>query len=688
MLGKLSDWAHHRSGFRTILSALLIENIPGGAKWRYVWGSCLAFVFSIQLITGLLLMTAYSPGASTAWSSAYYIQYEMDFGWLIRGLHHFGSQTMVVLLGIHMLQVVIAGAHLPPREVNWWLGLCLLASVLGLSLTGYLLPWDQKGFWATQVATNIAGNLPGIGSWLQKIVVGGPVYGHHTLTRFYTLHVGILPALVILLTIAHLAVFRRHGVTAPLSAKRLAEGDPEEHLPGDGWFWPDQAFRDLVVCLVIFGVMLGLVMYGSGHELEDWDDSGPPSITTYGYWAHAGQYGKGANLDAPADPARPYPARPEWYFLFLFQLLKYFEGEQEIIGTVIIPNGVLILLALLPLLGFGRMRKFGHVFGVFVVVLILTGAATLTGLALQADHADTQSAKLLRQEQEEAERLATRAVNLAHAGVPADGATLLLRRDPQTRGPALFRENCATCHSYGSFIPNEKAAASNLDGFATEPWIDRLLLNPGHADFFGRTKLTTMRGFIEETFPNFFIPAADQDKLPAEENQALEKDKADLKEIAHWLSKHPRNSSDRHDTNAFKEGQKLFKERTCSGCHAYEGQGGTRSNKGPDLTGYGDAAWLREMIMAPASPKRYGETNAMPSFRDLEGADAATVRLENAQIRDLLAKIPTKGDADARRKEIDSAHRLAQLSDVDREIIIRWLTGDQRVVFGGDPVAP
>ncbi len=219
MLGKLSDWLDQRTGFRKLRDALLIEHIPGGTKWRYVWGSCLVFVFAVQLITGILLMTAYSPGDSTAWGSVYFIQYEMDFGWLIRGLHHFGSQTMVVLLGLHMLQVVIAGAHLPPREVIWWLGLGLLGVVLGLSLTGYLLPWDQKGFWATQVATNIMGSLPVFGPFLQKIVVGGPEYGNHTLTHFYSLHVGVLPPLMIVLIIAHMAVFRRHGVTAPVNAQ-------------------------------------------------------------------------------------------------------------------------------------------------------------------------------------------------------------------------------------------------------------------------------------------------------------------------------------------------------------------------------------------------------------------------------------------------------------------------------------
>src|SRR3954470_13031854 len=189
----------HRTGYRRFISVMLIEHIPGGAKWRYVWGSCLAFVFLLQLITGVLLMTAYSPGDSTAWSSVYYIQYQMDFGWFIRGLHHFGSQTMVVLLGVHMLQVVIAGAHLKPREVNWWLGLGLLGVVLGLSLTGYLLPWDQKGYWATGVATNIMSGVPVIGPWLKNIVIGGTDYGNHTLTRFFALHVAILPALLVLI---------------------------------------------------------------------------------------------------------------------------------------------------------------------------------------------------------------------------------------------------------------------------------------------------------------------------------------------------------------------------------------------------------------------------------------------------------------------------------------------------------
>src|ERR1043166_7456842 len=344
---------------------MLLEGVPGGARWRYVWGSCLAFVFSIQLITGILLMTAYSPSSSQAWSSVHFIQYNMDFGWLIRGLHHFGSQTMVVLIALHMLQVVIAGAHLPPREVNWWLGIGLLSVTLGLSLTGYLLPWDQKGYWATRVATNIASNIPILGDDIKQLAVGGPDYGNHTLTRFYALHVGILPLSLIVLLVAHIMIFRRHGVTSNANIDGLVTNPGNEYAPGSEEFWPRQAFYDMFACMVVFAIMLSLVLYGFGHEVKTpiTEGENKATITDYEYWAKAGQRGKGADLDAAADrDTANYPARPEWYFLFLFQLLKYFPGDYAIFGTVIIPNGVMVILVLLPLLGIGFLRPIGYWF--------------------------------------------------------------------------------------------------------------------------------------------------------------------------------------------------------------------------------------------------------------------------------------------------------------------------------------
>lgn len=670
MIARLGNWLDHRTGYRKLMEVLLIEHIPGGAKWRYVWGSCLAAVFAVQLITGVLLMTAYSPGDSTAWASVYYIQYEMDFGWFIRGLHHFGSQTMVVLLGIHMLQVVIAGAHLPPREVNWWLGLGLLGMVLAMSLTGYLLPWDQKGYEATKVATNIMGNLPGAGPWLQKIVVGGPVYGHHTLTRFFTLHVAILPPLIVVFVIAHLSVFRRHGVTVSLvtvptnekgeptasveaSARRAhVEASAQRANKADGWFWPDQAFRDMAVSMVVFGLMIVLVLWGHGHKVESPDG---------GLWdrvAHAGRHGLGANLDAPADLAtEQYPARPEWYFLFLFQLLKLFEGEQEIVGTVIIPTLVGLLLFLLPLLGYGALRKFGHVFGVLVVSGLLVGAAVLTGMAIQADRNNEDFQK----QQAEAESRARRAVQLADAGIPEQGPKYLLRRDPMTEGKKLFQKHCAVCHSYKGEFEQGKFIASDLANCGNEEWIRGLFREPRSPHYFGRTDLKTMSSWISRT-----RKAAEK-----EGPEAVKDLETDFDLIAKWLATHPTEVpkiKEGEEPSGLQKGFLAFDKRGCTECHSFAGQG---MGTAPDLTGYGSPAWVRQMIIAPDLPSRYGDNNQMPAFRDLESHTAENTKSEYAA---------------AAGKNLANL-TINHLTDAERELIIRWLFKDDRVLFGGDAIA-
>src|ERR1051325_6583192 len=201
MIKRCIDWADQRTGCRRIVREALYENVPGGARWRYVWGSTLTFALAVQFITGIFLWMAYSPSSQTAWESVYYIQNGMMGGWLLRGIHHFTAQAMNILLVLHLMQVLIDGAYKAPREMNFWFGLLLLLLVLGLSLTGYLLPWDQKGFWATKVATNIMAIPPFIGPQLQRVVIGGADYGHHTLTRFFALHAGALPATITALVV-------------------------------------------------------------------------------------------------------------------------------------------------------------------------------------------------------------------------------------------------------------------------------------------------------------------------------------------------------------------------------------------------------------------------------------------------------------------------------------------------------
>ena len=330
-MNSLFNWFDQRTDAKKLLHEALFENVPGGARWRYVWGSTLVFCFAVQVITGIALWLAYSPGSQTAWESVYYIQHVMWGGWFLRGLHHFTAQAMTVLLVVHLMQVVIDGAYKAPREVNFWTGIVLLLLVLALSLTGYLLPWDQKGYWASKVATNIAGITPVIGPAVQRIVIGGTDYGHATLTRFFALHAGVIPGAIIAFIVAHVYLFRRHGLT-PKEPRRRP----------DAAFWPDQVMRDAVACLAVMGVVLALVLRFHG-----------------------------ATLDAPADGSEQYSAaRPEWYFLFLFQLLKYFPGGTEVWGAIVLPGLLLALLAALPF--FARWRL-GHRFNLGFLWALLAG---------------------------------------------------------------------------------------------------------------------------------------------------------------------------------------------------------------------------------------------------------------------------------------------------------------------------
>ena len=169
----LLDWLDGRTGYRRLVRAALVEPIPGGAKWKYVWGSALTFAVAVQFVTGLALWASYSPNAQGAWESVFHIQHNVAGGWMLRGIHHYMAHATMILLVLHLMQIVVAGAYRAPREVNFWFGIALLHVVLGLSLTGYLLPWDQKGYWATKVATSIASITPLVGPALQEVLVGG-----------------------------------------------------------------------------------------------------------------------------------------------------------------------------------------------------------------------------------------------------------------------------------------------------------------------------------------------------------------------------------------------------------------------------------------------------------------------------------------------------------------------------------
>ncbi|KAB2897863.1 MAG: cytochrome bc complex cytochrome b subunit [Kofleriaceae bacterium] len=311
----LGDWLNDRTGHRRALHVALEEPVLGGASFVYVMGSVLLFLLILQATTGALLAFYYAPSATDAWGSVAYIEDQVTLGWFIRGLHHHGASAMVIAVGLHMLQVIVYGAYKRPREVTWWVGVMLLGLLLAFALTGYLLPWDQTGYWATKVATGIAGETPVAGQEVQAALQAGNEYGNLTLTRFYALHVFILPALTFGLVALHVLLFRKHGATP-----RWGRSDAELARTAQP-FWPDQLFRDVVAMVVAF---LALVAWT----------------------VHTG----GAGLDAPADPSSNFDARPEWYFRPLFQMLKYFSGPMETVvalGAPVLVGGVLFALPFL-----------------------------------------------------------------------------------------------------------------------------------------------------------------------------------------------------------------------------------------------------------------------------------------------------------------------------------------------------
>ncbi len=213
MAARLGNWLDERLDWRQVWEAIFLRKIPK-VNWLYTLGSASLFVAINQIITGILLTIYYVPTPDHAYDSVQYITTQIPAGWLIRGLHHWGASAMVVLVVLHMLRVIFYGAYKFPREVTWFSGVFLLLVVIGFGFTGYLLPWDQKAYWATTVGTRIAGTPPLIGDWILLIVRGGEELSAMTLARFFGVHVWVLPATLLLLLLIHLYLVIKKGISA------------------------------------------------------------------------------------------------------------------------------------------------------------------------------------------------------------------------------------------------------------------------------------------------------------------------------------------------------------------------------------------------------------------------------------------------------------------------------------------
>jgi ubiquinol-cytochrome c reductase cytochrome b subunit len=342
MIRQVVAWLEERTGLETGIRNFLYEEIPGSSGWHQVFGSVAAFLFMLQAFTGIMLAFNYAPTPGEAYNSLKYIMAELTGGALMRGLHHWGASMMIVVVVLHMCQVFLWGAYKKPREATWLLGVVLLLITLAFGLTGYLLPWDNRAYWGTVVTTKIAASAPGLGPYLERLMGSDGTIGVVTFTRFYAAHVLLLPPITLILMALHIFLVRKHGV-----APAAIETKPPKK------FYPWQVFKDTVAIFAAF-VLLFVLAVAVKVPLE--------------------------RLADPTDTS--YIPKPDWYFLFLYELLKYFPGSLEIVGSVILPGLAVLGLFLIPFLDRGklaRLRQRTVAFG----VLILAGFLW-TGLTVKA----------------------------------------------------------------------------------------------------------------------------------------------------------------------------------------------------------------------------------------------------------------------------------------------------------------
>ena len=344
--GRLVGWLDDRIGFRALAPLVRKKRVPvhRHSIWYYLGGMAL-FLLVLQICTGVLLLFYYRPSAEGAFESVQFLMAEVKFGWLIRSIHSWGANLMVLTLFVHLFSTLLLKAYRRPRELTWISGVVLFGLALGLGFTGYLLPWNELAFFATRVGTEIPAVFPVVGDFLKETMRGGEDVTGATLTRFYALHISVLPGAAILVVALHVLLVQRHGMSVPPSVER------QETAPRTVPFFPNFLLRDLVGWLLALAILASAAAFFPAH------------------------------LGEKADPFAPAPSgiKPEWYFMFMFQTLKMLPARimglhGELIGVLgfTIAGVVLVLLPFLDRpLSDGRHREVWRYLAIFALIYVV-----------------------------------------------------------------------------------------------------------------------------------------------------------------------------------------------------------------------------------------------------------------------------------------------------------------------------
>lgn len=418
---------------RTTVREFFERQVPPGVTWWQTLGSALLVLLIAQALTGTVMALYYTPSPEHAYHSARYIGTAVPFGRLVRGVHRWAASGLVVLAVLHLLRVFLMGAYKYPREPNWMVGVTALVVILALAFTGYLLPWNQRAYWATTVGGRIVGTVPGVGQALQRLLLGGDTVGVLTLTRFFGLHVFFLPGLLTVLVLFHLLFLIRQGIAAPPRGD-FAAIRPEDYWPAyeavkaRGRPFYVHAVRDIVTVGVALAVVAVLALKA------------------------------GLPADSPADPTDVnYVPRPEWYFFPLFELLWWFNGKWIPVATVFIPAVFLLVVFALPLYDRSPRRAARRrPVAMVAAVLVLAGSGFLMYRGATAPRPPP--------------------ARVAVAGQ-------IVAPSADTTGPGLFENaGCSACHAIngmgGAAAPDLGRVGARRDA----PWLKRFIRNPQAVD--------------------------------------------------------------------------------------------------------------------------------------------------------------------------------------------------------------
>jgi len=348
-----AGWLEERLRASELFAALLHVRIPVEARTYYLGGITL-FLFGVQVVTGTLLTLYYKPTPEAAYDSVKYITSVVEFGWLIRSVHHWAANGMIIFMVLHLLRVFVQGAYKYPRELIWLVGAGLLMVTIGFGFTGYLLPWDQKAFWATVVGTEIAKAVPFIGDSLLQLLRGGEDVTDATLSRFFGMHVLVLPLSLAGLLVIHLTIVHQLGLANP-KRPELRPGQ----VPPPGFrerlkpFFPHYVLDEVIAWAML---LAGLVALASLLP---------------------------AGLEEPADPlVTPQHVKPEWYFLAVYQLLKIVPAIGPLTPRdvgILTPMVAIVILTLLPFIDRNpEVAKRKRPVALFIAAAVLIGMAVLT----------------------------------------------------------------------------------------------------------------------------------------------------------------------------------------------------------------------------------------------------------------------------------------------------------------------